>query len=118
MKKALLIALIVLSVYAEEPQQYGAYYGNIKVTINNYNSYSENDVSSAGNVYLYKQNKDMVDYIYETKLQHIKNGLAAAKKYAVKNKSKYFAIDHVTNEVSITENKVVVMTNYNVLSFD
>lgn len=105
-------------LFAGDPQQYGAYYGNIKVKINNYNSYAENDVSSAGKLYLYKQKKDTVNYIYETKVKHITSGLEAAKKFAVKKGSKYFAIDHVTHQVSITENQVIVMTNYNVLAFD
>ncbi len=118
MKKVLLGIIIAISLFASEPIQYGAYYGNIKVKINNYNSYTENDASSAGMLYLYKQKKDEVNYIYETKIQHITSGLAAAKKYAIKNKNKYFAIDHVTHRVIVTENKVIVLTNYNVLSFD
>jgi len=105
-------------LFAGEPQQYGAYYGDIKVKVNNYNSYAENDVSSAGNLYLYKQKKDTVNYIYETKVKHITSGLKTAKKFAIKKGSKYFAIDNVTHQVIITDNQVVVMTHYNVLAFD
>jgi len=118
MKKLLALLFITLTLYAAEPVQYGAYYGDIKVKINNYNTYSENDVSSAGKVYLYKQKKEMVNYIYETKIAHIKSGLEAAKELAIKNKNAYFAIDNLTHQVVISENSVVVMSNYNVLAFD
>jgi len=118
MKKILLGIVIAINLFANEPLQYGAYYGNIKEKISNYNSYTENDVSSAGNVYLYKQKKETVNYIYETKIQHITSGLKAAKEFAILKKLKYFAIDNVTHQVVISENKVVVMTNYNVLAFD
>ena len=84
----------------------------------NYNNYLTNNASSAGNVYLYKQNKNDIDYIVETKNSHIKTGLSEAKKLATKNKNKYFAIDNVTHQVIVTENKVIVLTNYNVFSFD
>ncbi len=118
MKIVLIGMVFVLSLFAGEPLQYGAYYGDIKVSLKNYHSYTENDASSAGNVYLFKQNKDTVNYIYETKIQHIKSGLAAAKKLAKENHNKYFAIDNVTHRVIVTDNQVIVLTNYNVLSFD
>jgi len=118
MKRILLGMVIAINLFASEPLQYGAYYGNIKENIKIYSSYTENDVSSAGNLYLYKQKKDTVNYIYETKIQHITSGLKAAKEFAIKKKAKYFAIDNVTHQVIITENKVVVMTNYNVLAFN
>jgi len=118
MKKILLGIVITVSLFAGEPLRYGAYYGNIKVNIKNYNSYPTNKASSAGNVYLYKQNKNDVDFIAQTKQSHISTGLDEAKKLATKNKNKYFAIDHVTHQVAVTESKVIVLTNYNVLSFD
>jgi len=67
MKKILLGAIIAINLFASEPLQYGAYYGNIKVNMKNYNSYSKNDASSAGMVYLYKEKKDDINYIYDTK---------------------------------------------------
>lgn len=118
MTKILLGLLVAFSLYASEPVQYGAYYGNIKEKMTNINSYPENDVASAGTLYLYQQKKNTVDYIYETKIKHLTDALKAAKEYAVKNKSKYYAVDNVTHQVIITENSVVIMTNYNVLSFD
>ena len=118
MKKILLGILLTLSLFAAEPIQYGAYYGNIKTSMKNYNNYVNNNASSAGNLYLYKQGKSDLDYIYQTKNSHIKTGLDEAKKLAIKHKNKYFAIDHITHQVIITENKVVVLTNYNVLAFD
>ena len=118
MKKILFGIIITISLFASDPIQYGAYYGDIKIKMNNYNNYPENDVSSAGNVYLYKQKKDTVNYIYETKVKHITSGLKAAKEFAIEKKAKYFAIDNITHEVILGENKVVVMTNYNVLTFD
>ena len=118
MKKILLGVILAVNLFAADPLQYGAYYGNIKEKMVNYHSYTENDVSSAGNVYLYKQKTDTVDYIYKTKIAHITTGLAAAKKFAISKKSKYFAVDNVTHQIVITDNKVVVMTSYNVLAFD
>ena len=118
MKRILLGAIIAINLFAGEPAQYGAYYGNIKISLKNYNNYPTNNASSAGNVYLYKQNKNDVDYIVETKNSHIMAGLAEAKELAIKNKNKYFAIDNVTHQVIATENKVIVSTDYNVLSFD
>jgi hypothetical protein len=118
MKKILLGTIIAVNLLAGEPTQYGAYYGNLKVSMKNYNNYPSSNASSAGYVYLYKQNKNDVDYIVETKTSHIKAGLSEAKKLAVENQNKYFAIDNVTHQVIATENKVIVLTNYNVLSFD
>ena len=118
MKKILWGIMVAGSLFAAEPLQYGAYYGDIKVKVNNYNSYAENDVSSAGKLFLYKQKKDTVNYIYETKVKHITSGLEAAKKFAIKKSSKYFAIDNVTHQVIVTDNQVIITTNYNVLAFD
>ncbi len=118
MKKILLGAVIAVCLFAEDPIQYGAYFGDIKVSIKNYNSYPSANASSAGNVYLYQQNKSDLDYIYETQNQHRKDGLVEAKELATKNGNKYFAIDNMTHQVIVTENKVIVLTNYNVLSFD
>ena len=118
MKKILLGIAITISLFAAEPIQYGAYYGNIKVNMKNFSHFVTYDASSAGNVYLYKQSINDIDYILQTKESHIKNGLADAKKLAIKNKNKYFAIDHIVHQVIVTENKVIVSSNYNVLSFD
>ena len=118
MKKILLGAALAVCLFAGEPVQYGAYYGDLKISIKNYSNYPSSNASSAGNLYLYKQKKNDVDYIVETKNSHIKAGLSEAKEYAKKNKNKYFAIDNVTHQVIATENKVIVLTNYNVLSFD
>jgi len=118
MKKILLGIIVAVNLFAADPIQYGAYYGDIKTKVSNYYSYAENDASSAGSVYLYKQKTSTVNYIYDTKLKHIKNGLAAAKKYAIEQGSKYFAIDNVTHQVIVTEHKVYVLTHYNVLAFD
>jgi len=118
MKKILLGIIVAVNLFAAEPIQYGAYYGNIKVNMKNYNNYLTNDGSSAGNMYLYKQGKSDLDYIAETKQSHISTGLSSAKELAIKNKNKYFAVDHVTHQVIVTENKVIILTNYNVLSFD
>lgn len=118
MKKVLLGLVIAMSLFATEPVQYGGYYGNIKVSMKNYNNYLTSNASSAGNVYLYNQSKSDLDYIVQTKQSHIETGLDEAKKLAVKHKNKFFAIDHVTHQVIVTENKVIVLTNYNVLAFD
>ncbi len=118
MKKFLLVAFMAVCIFAGEPIQYGAYYGNIKDKIKNYYSYTENDVSSAGMLYLYKQKKNIVDYIYETKIDHIKRGLEEAKQFAIKKKSKFFAIDNVKHQVIVNENQVIIMTDYNILAFD
>lgn len=118
MKKILLVIAITISLFAAEPIQYGGYYGNIKVNMKDYNNYLTSNASSAGKVYLYKQNKSDLDFIVQTKQSHIKTGLDEAKKLAIKHKNKYFAIDHVSHQVIITENQVVVLTNYNVLAFD
>jgi hypothetical protein len=118
MKKIILYVFMAITLFAAEPIQYGAYYGDVKEKMSNINNYPDNDVSSAGNVYLYKQKIDLVNYIYDTKIKHIKSGLKSAKSNAIKNKAKYFAIDNVTHQVIITENKVVITTDYNVLSFD
>jgi len=118
MKKILLVLILTVGIFAGEPEQYGAYYGNIKTSMKNYNNYLTNNASSAGYVYLYKQDKSDLDYIFQTKDSHIKTGLSEAKKLALKHKNKYFAIDHVTHQVIVTENKVIVLTNYNVLAFD
>ena len=118
MKKIVLGMIIALSLYAAEPVQYGAYYGNVKVSMKNYNSYVNNNASSAGVLYLYNNKKSDVDFIVQTKQSHISKGLKEAKELAIKNKNKYFAIDNVTHQVIVTENKVIVLTNYNVLAFD
>ena len=118
MKKILLGIIIAVSLFAGEPIQYGAYYGNIKVSMKDYNSYPSHDGSSAGTLYLYKNNKSNLDFISEVKNSHIETGLSQAKELALKNKNKYFAIDHVTHQVVITENSIIVLTDYNVLSFN
>ncbi len=118
MKKILFIMLLAATLFAAEPLQYGAYYGDIKVKMKDYNSYPGNNASSAGNVYLFKQKKNDIDYIFESKQSHINAGLKEAKELAIKNKNRYFAIDNVNHEVIITDNQVYVLTNYNVLSFD
>lgn len=118
MRKIIILVFAVLTLYSAEPIQYGSYYGNIKDKMKDFYSYPENDVSSAGFIYLYNKNIKNVDYIYKTKIEHIKNGLKTAKEYAIKKRKKYFAIDNITHQVVITENQIIVMTHYNVLAFD
>jgi len=118
MKRVLISLFALVTLLSAEPIQYGAYYGDIKVSLKNYNSYVDNDASSAGTLYLYKKDMKVVDYIYKTKIEHIKTGLNSAKKLAEKNGNKYYAVDNITHQVIVTENSVIVLTNYNVLSFD
>jgi len=118
MKKFLLIIFASVYIFAAQPIQYGAYFGDIKVSIKNYSSYPSGNASSAGTLYLYKQKKNDLDYIYETEQSHRSEGLKEAKELAIKNNNKYFAIDNVSHQVVVTENKVMVISNYNVLSFD
>lgn len=118
MNKILLGLIVAINLFAADPVQYGAFYGDIKYKISNNSSYPENDASSAGNVYLFKQKIDTVNYIYDTKVSHISNGLKKAKAFAIKNKLQNYAIDNVTHQVILGENTVVVLTNFNVLAFD
>ncbi len=118
MKKMTAAVFFTAVLMAAEPVQFGAYYGDIKVQISNYNSYPNQQARSAGQLYLYKQGKSDIDFIVESKQAHIEAGLEEAKALAKKNGNKYFAIDRVTHQVTVTENSIIVLTDYNVLSFD
>ena len=119
MKKIFLLLLLSLGLYANEPMSFGATYGNIKLPDKRIIvSYPNNYISSAGNVYLYKNKIGKIDFISNKKINHIKIALEEAKKYAKSKSKKYFAIDNLVHDVIINENEIFVITDYNVLAFD
>ncbi|WP_456451510.1 hypothetical protein [Hydrogenimonas sp.] len=93
---------------AGEPLRMGAYYGPVpaKIAFDDRDGYPLHYATWAGNVYLYKQNKEVNEWVNETKTTMIKEALADAKAYAKKNGYKYFAVDNMRFQVVHTENVV------------
>ncbi|MDY0121216.1 MAG: hypothetical protein RBR54_04670 [Sulfurimonas sp.] len=117
-KKTILGILVATQLLGAEPLSYGAARGDLKFSMQNLSIYPNQSSSSAGNLYLYKNNKSEVTYINETKNDHIISALEEAKQQAKDKNKAYYAIDNVTHQVIMTENQVVVLTDYNVLAFD
>tara|TARA_R110002033_G_scaffold9973_2_gene32840 strand:- start:1200 stop:1553 length:354 start_codon:yes stop_codon:yes gene_type:complete len=117
MKRILLLLLVCINLMYAEVAFYGAYYGDIKEKITNFNNYPEHGVSSAGKVYLYKNKINSVDYIYNTKVEHINEAIKRAKEFAKEKKYKYYAVDNIHHQIIIDDNTITVMTDYNVLAF-
>ena len=119
--KKLVILLFTLFLFASEgPYSVGAYYGNIKLKIKDLAlySYPSNSYAYAGKLYLYKNKKDIADYITEKKIALIASALDEAKKFAKEKHKKFYAIDNIKFDIKLTDNIVYVFVDYNVLAFD
>lgn len=119
MKKVILGILLLTNILmAKEIQFHGAFYGDLKTKMSSWVNYPENDVNTAGTLYLYKNKIEKYKFIYEKKSKHITNAIEEAKKLAKEKKYSKYAVDNIQHQVIISENEVVVMTNYNVIAFE
>lgn len=118
--KIFLVAFLLTSsfAFANEPQFKGAYFGEVKNKMDSWSVYPNNSVSWAGNVYLYKNKIDENTYISDSKDKHITSAISEAKKYAIENKYGKYALGNIRHQVIISENKVMILTDYNVFAFE
>lgn len=116
--KKLLLTILSMGVLFAEPLYYGAYYGDIKEKMTNWNNYPAQAINSAGTLYLLNNDIKTYQYIIDKKSQHINDAVEEAKKYAKKEKFGKCALDNITHQVIIDESQVIVMTDYNVIGFD
>ena len=80
--------------------------------------YPEVATGSAGNVYLYNNNKDAVNYVSENKLKHIDFFLRKAKELALKENARYYAVSNFTTKTVITENQVFIESWADIVALD
>ena len=109
---------VLTSSNAKGATFYGAYYGDIKDKIENYQHYPDNRANSAGFVYLKNKKISNIQYIVDKKIDQIDAAMRVAKEYANEKKYRKYAVDNIKHQVIFTEKKVIVMTDYNVIVFN
>jgi hypothetical protein len=117
-KKAFLaLILCTAALAAGEVYRMGAYFGPLpaKIDFDKRDGYPLHYATWAGNVYLYKQDKEINEWVGENKTRMIKEALSDAKAYAEKNGYRYFAVDNMRFQVVHTENVVELYFDSNVV---
>ncbi|WP_353661634.1 hypothetical protein [Hydrogenimonas sp. SS33] len=115
----LLAAATTLCAADKAPLRMGAYYGSIpaKIDFDRRDGYPLHYGVWAGNLYLYKQKKEIQEWVGEMKTKMIKEALSDAKAYAKEHGYRYFAVDNMHFQVLHTENRVELYFDGNAVAW-
>ncbi|OQX72488.1 MAG: hypothetical protein B6D59_08330 [Campylobacteraceae bacterium 4484_4] len=117
LKSVVMTALMLSLGMGAEAVRMGAYIGQLpaKIDFGRRDGYPLHYGTWAGNVYLYKQNKEVQEWVGEMKTKMIKEALSASKSYAESNGYRYFAVDNIHFQVVHTDNAIELYFDGNVV---
>jgi len=117
LKSVVMTALMLSLGMGAEAVRMGAYIGQLpaKIDFDRRDGYPLHYGTWAGNVYLYKQNKEVQEWVGEMKTKMIKEALSASKSYAESNGYRYFAVDNIHFQVVHTDNAIELYFDGNVV---
>ncbi len=97
----------------------GIFYGDLPYDMSNINwvGYPQYASYSAGNVYLYKQNKSVIEYVTETKGAIMASAKEEAMKQAEKNKKNSYAVTNLKFQIVRTESGIEIYTDYFIIAW-